>query len=104
MLCHLAALAGFILPVAGNIIGPVVVWVLKKDQHPFVDDQGKESINFQITVTIAMAISFVLVLVLIGVFLMFAVGIAALIFVIIASIQANQGQRYRYPVNIRFIK
>lgn len=103
MLCHLSAIAGFMIPF-GNIIGPLVFWMIKKDQYPFVDDQGKESLNFQITVTIAAAIAFVLVFVLIGVFLMFAVGIASLIFIILATIQANQGQRYRYPVNIRFIK
>lgn len=103
MLCHLSALAGFVIPF-GNIIGPVVVWMLKKDQHPFVDDQGKESLNFQITVLIAMIVSFILVFIIIGFFLMIAVGLAALVFIIIGAVQASQGQRYRYPVNIRFIK
>src|SRR5688572_10608492 len=49
MLAHLAALAGFIVPVVGNIVGPLIVWLTKKEQQPFVDDQGKESLNFQIT-------------------------------------------------------
>jgi uncharacterized protein len=103
MLCHLLALSGLLIPF-GHIIGPVVIWVIKKDQHPFVDDQGKESLNFQITVTIAMAIAFALAFVLIGFLLIPIIGIGALILVIIATIQANQGRRYRYPLTIRFIK
>lgn len=103
MLCHLAALAGFVIPF-GFIIGPLVVWLIKKNEFPFVDDQGKESLNFQINVILALIVSAVLILVLIGMWLIPAVAITSLIFVIIASVKANDGIRYRYPVCIRFIK
>jgi len=103
MLCHLAALSGFIIPF-GTIVGPLVVWLIKKNESEFVDDQGKESLNFQITAIIAMIISGILTLVIIGIFLLIAVGIADLVLVIMASVKANNGERYRYPFAFRFIK
>ena len=102
MLCHLLAFAGFIIPL-GNIIGPLVVWLIKKDQYPFVDDQGKESLNFQISVLIYAIISGILVIVVIGIFLLIALGIFVIVMVIIATIRANEGQKYRYPMTIRII-
>lgn len=102
MLCHLAALAGFIIPF-GNIIGPLVVWQIKKE-IPFANDQGKEALNFQITVAIALVICFVLIFVLIGFILLPIVALSNLVFIIIAAVKANNGVVYRYPVNIRFIK
>jgi len=102
MLCHLGALAGFAFPL-GNVIVPLVIWMIKKEDMPFVDDQGKESLNFQITVAIAMAVCFLLSFVVIGLLLMPVVGIGALIFVIIAGTKANEGERYRYPWAIRIL-
>lgn len=104
MLCHLSAFAMFILPAAGNIIGPLIVYLIKKDEYSFVEDQGKESLNFQITVTILMLVSAVLVVVVIGIFLLAAIGIASLVFTIIAAVRANEGEFYRYPWSIRFLK
>lgn len=103
MLCHLSSLAGFIIPF-GNIVGPLIFWLINKDKMPFVDDQGKESLNFQITVTIASIISAILIVVLIGFLLIFAVLIFWLVFTIIASMKANNGEYYRYPLTIRLIK
>ena len=103
MLCHLTALAGIIIPF-GNVIGPLIIWLIKKDEYPFVDKQGKESLNFQIVVTIALLISFALAFVCIGIFLLPIVSIAALVMVIIATIKTNSGIDYKYPFNIRFIK
>ena len=60
--CHLAALAGYVVPMVGNIVGPLVVWLMKKEEYPLVDDQGKESINFQISILIYVAVSAVLVM------------------------------------------
>ena len=88
MIAHLSALAGFIIPF-GNIAGPLIVWMIKKDAMPFVDDQGKESLNFQITVTIAAIVAAVLIVFLIGFLLLPAVGLAALVFTVIAVIDAN---------------
>ena len=103
MLCHLIAFAGFVIPL-GNIIGPLVIWLIKKDEFEFVDDQGKESLNFQISVVIYAIISAILIIVLLGIFLLIALGIFAIVMMIIAAIRANEGVRYRYPLNIRFIK
>lgn len=103
MFTHLSALCGIIIPF-GNLIGPLIMWQIKKNEMPFVDDQGKEAVNFQITVTIAMLICFVLMFVVIGLLLLPLVGLAALIFTIIAGIKANEGTAYRYPATIRLIK
>ncbi|RMH91155.1 DUF4870 domain-containing protein [Lysobacter pythonis] len=104
MFAHLAALAGLLIPVVGNVIGPLVVWQAKKDTMPFVDDQGRESLNFQITVVIALAVSFLLLFVGIGFFLLPVVGVVALVFTVIAGIKASEGVSYRYPFTLRLIK
>lgn len=104
MLCHLLALAGFIGIPFGNILGPLIIWLMKKDQYPFVDDQGKESLNFQISLTIYGIVSGILTMVVIGFLLLAGVYVFGLVMVIIAAIQANQGVAYRYPLTIRFIK
>ena len=102
MLCHLSALGVFVFPL-GNVIGPLIIWLIKKDESPFVDDQGKESLNFQISFTIYCAISVILIVVVIGIILLIALGIGFLILVIIASIKANEGEEYRYPLTLRLI-
>ncbi len=103
MLCHLTALAGFVFPF-GNIIGPLVVWMIKKDEFPLVADQGKESLNFQISMTIYYIVAAILIIVLIGIVLLIGLGIFSLIMIIIAMIKANEGVAYRYPMTIRFLK
>lgn len=104
MLCHLASLAGFIGIPFGNILGPLILWLIKKDEAPFIDDQGKESLNFQITMTILGIGAGILIIVGIGILLLFAIGIADLVFVIIASVAANKGETYRYPFAFRLVK
>ena len=104
MLCHLLALTMLIGIPLGNILGPLVIWLIKKDMYPFVDDQGKESLNFQISMTIYAIVSGILMFVLIGFLLLPAVIIIDIVLVIIALIQANQGVAYRYPLTIRFFK
>ncbi len=103
MLCHLAALSGYVVPL-GWIIGPLVVWLIKKDEHAFVNDQGKESLNFQITMLIAVLVAAATMCVGVGIVLLPIVVILNLVFVIIASVKANEGVYYRYPFNIRMIK
>lgn len=102
MFAHLSALSGFFIPF-GNLIGPFVIWQIKKNTMPFVDDQGREALNFQITVTIAAVVSWVLVFVLIGFLLLPLVGLAALVLCIIAGVKANSGERYRYPFALRLL-
>ncbi len=103
MLCHLSALTGLLGNGLGFLIGPLVVWLFKKEDDPFIDYQGKEAVNFQITMFIALAVSALLVLVLIGFVLLVAVGIMMIVFPIIAAMRANKGESYRYPFSIRFI-
>lgn len=103
MACHLAAFAGFLTGI-GFIVGPLVVWLLKKDTYPLVDDLGRESLNFQISVIIYYLISGLLMLVLIGFALLAIVAIFQFVMMIIATIKANEGEAYRYPLTIRFLK
>ncbi|SMO35018.1 DUF4870 domain-containing protein [Melghirimyces algeriensis] len=98
MLCHLIALSGLIIPTA-NILGPLVIWLLKKDEFPEVDQHGKESLNFQISITIYLIISSVLILLLIGLLLIPVISIAMIVFVIIASLKTKEGIPYRYPLS-----
>ncbi|MCJ0826027.1 DUF4870 domain-containing protein [Luteimonas sp. 50] len=114
MFAHLSALAGGLLTSAvggwGFFIGPLVIWLMKKDTMPFVDDQAKEALNFNIMVTAIFVILLILTILSLGIGalltvpVMLIVGIGALVFVIIAAMKANQGIAYRYPVNVRLIK
>lgn len=101
MICHLAALSGYMIPF-GNILGPLIIWVLKKDDNPFIDDQGKEVLNFQLTMTIGFIVSGVLVFILIGFFLVVVLAVYVLIMTIVGAINANDGKYYRYPLTLRF--
>lgn len=100
---HLSALAGLIIPF-GNILGPLIFWQIKKNEWPFADDQGKEAVNFNITMAIAGIVCFLLTFVLIGLLLLPILGIAWIVFTIIAAIKANEGVYYRYPYILRLIK
>jgi len=115
MFAHLSALAGGIITAgwAGSIgcfIGPLVIWLMKKDTMPFVADQAREALNFNITVAIIFFALFALTMVTLGIGvvltlpIMILVGVAWLVFTIIASIKANQGERYRYPLTLRLVK
>lgn len=103
MFCHLSALLGIWIPF-GTLIGPMVLWQLKRESDPFIDAQGKEALNFQITVAIASAISLLLMVVVIGFFLFGLVAIGALVLTIIGGVKANEGQPYRYPFTWRLVK
>lgn len=102
MLCHLSAFAGYLVPF-GNILGPLVIWLIKKDEYPLVNDQGKEALNFQISITIWVAVALVLSFVLIGIPLLVAIIIFSVVMTIIAAVKANGGESYRYPLTIRLV-
>ncbi|MCF8070028.1 MAG: DUF4870 domain-containing protein [Desulfobacterales bacterium] len=104
MLCHLLALTTFIGIPFGNIIGPLIMWLVKKNDFPFVDEQGKESLNFQISMTIYGILSGILCLLLIGFVLLGILVILDIIFIIIASVKVSNGESYRYPMTLRLIK
>lgn len=97
MLCHL-------LGIFTGFLGALIIWLIKKDDSPFVDDQGKEALNFQITVMIAYIASSFLMIIFIGILLLPVIGLLNLILCIMGAVKANQGVAYRYPLNIRFIK
>ncbi len=115
MFAHLSALAGGLLTSgwAGSIgffIGPLIIYLTKKDTMPFVADQAREALNFAITVSLACFVLLLLTFMTlgIGIFLtlplLMIIGIGSLIFVIIAAIKANEGTAYRYPVSLRLVK
>lgn len=105
MLTHLSALiAQFIVPGLGPIVGPLIVWLIKKDTMPFVNDQGKEALNFNISVFIYGIICGLLWLVVVGIVLLPILGLFWLIFTIVATVKAYDGVAYRYPLTIRFFK
>jgi uncharacterized protein len=102
---HLSGFLGYvgIVPFA-SIIGPLVVWLLKKDESAFIDEHGKESLNFQITMSIAYAISLALWLVLIGIFLTGVLGIWITVLIVVATVKANNGEHFRYPLTLRLVR
>jgi uncharacterized Tic20 family protein len=103
MAAHLAALAGFIVPF-GNIIGPLVVWLLRREHSAFVAAHAKEAMNFNITVALGALLCAVLLQLSIGVLLGAALVIFWLIMTIVAALKANEGERYRYPFTLRLVK
>jgi uncharacterized Tic20 family protein len=104
MLCHLLALCGLLGVPFGNVLGPLVMWLVKREEIPFVDECGKEAVNFQISMTIYTIVAGLLLFAAIGFILLPAILIMNLVFTIIASIQAGEGRNYQYPLTIRIIK
>lgn len=115
MFAHLSAVLGGLLTSGwggstGFFIGPLIIWLVKKDTMPFVDDQAKEALNFAITVSLACVVLLMLTIMSLGIGalltipLFMLIAIAALVFFIIAGVQANKGTRYRYPISLRLVK
>jgi uncharacterized protein len=104
MFCHLSALVALLGVPFGNLLGPLVVYLIKRDEYSFVNSQGKESLNFQISVIIYYAIAGVLCLILIGFVLLGIIFLFHIIYTVIASIKAHNGEHYHYPLTIRFLK
>ena len=88
----------------GNIIGPLLLWLLKRQESQFVDDHGKEAVNFQISITIYAVVGCFLTFPLIGILMLPAVAILDAVFIITGAVKASDGERFRYPICIRFIK
>jgi len=86
------------------ILGPLVIWLLKRDESEFVDYHGKEYFNFFVSYFIYSAISGFLVLLLIGIPMLIVLGIMGVVFTIIAAVRSYQGERYRFPMIIRFVE
>ena len=103
MLCHLSALLGFVPPFLGVILGPLVIWLIKGKEHPFIDANGRESLNFQISMLIYSAITSVTICIGIGLFLLPVLWAVDVILVVVAGVKASSGVVYRYPLTIRLI-
>ncbi|HET8573438.1 MAG TPA: DUF4870 domain-containing protein [Edaphocola sp.] len=97
-------LLAHIITIVSSFIGPIIIYLIKKDDSEFVANHAKESLNFQITMLIAYIVCFILMLVVIGVFLIGLLSIIDLVLVVVATIKASEGKNYRYPFCIRLIK
>jgi uncharacterized protein len=104
ILCHASALLGVFFHFPGHLLGPLIVWLAKRDDSPEIDAHGKESLNFQISMLIYNVIAAVFCLVLIGFAFLAVLWVLNAVLVIVASIQASDGKFYRYPMTIRFIQ
>jgi uncharacterized protein len=104
MLTHLIALSVFIGIPFGNVVGPLIIYLIKKDEFPFVADQGREVLNFQITWSLIFIASTILIFIGIGILMLIAFGIAWLVLVIVGTVNASNGISYRYPFSFEFFK
>lgn len=107
MIAHLSAFAYYVTGI-GHILGPLIVWLSKRDGNPFIDDQGKEALNFQISITIYVVAAVILCLTVVGLVIGIPILICAhafqIVCIIIAAIKANDGVAFRYPLSLRLIK
>ena len=103
MLCHLSSFAGYFFPF-GGIIGPLICWLSKKDESYWINNNGKASLNFQLSIILYMILAAPLCLILIGIPIILFLGILEIVCVIIASVKAARGERYQYPVTIPFVQ
>jgi len=103
MLCHLSAFAGFFFPF-GGIIGPLICWLSRKDESRWVDQNGKASLNFQISILLYMVLAAPLCIIIIGIPIVIFLVFLKVICIIIASVKASKGEEFKYPVTIPFIQ
>lgn len=102
--CHLGGFAGLVVPGVGQILGPLVLWLVRRDQSAYVDHHGREAVNFQISMTLYALVAAALIWVLIGLVLIFVVLGVQFVFMVLASVAASQGELYRYPLTLRLIR
>ena len=103
MFMHLSQFSGIIIPFAGIIL-PIIMWTTNKEQSDLVNEHGKNILNWMISCVIYSIVSGILCLLFIGVLLLIAIGICAIIFPIIGAVKSNNGEVYKYPLSIQFIK
>ncbi|MEY5005183.1 MAG: hypothetical protein RI969_271 [Verrucomicrobiota bacterium] len=97
LIMHVLSLVGF------SLLGPLIVWLIKKDESPFINAQGRELLNFQLSFLIYTIVCIPLCFVLIGIPLLIVVGIGAFILTIIGLVKATEGKIYRFPVTIKML-
>jgi uncharacterized Tic20 family protein len=103
MFLHLSQLANFVIPIAG-LVAPIVIWQIKKDEYPVIDAHGKNAVNWLISSAIYAVVGMLLMLVFVGIFVLLALVACGVVFPIIAGIKANNGEVWKYPLTISFLK
>lgn len=104
MFTHLSALTAFVGIPFGNILGPLIIWLIKKDEMPLVAEEGRAALNFQISMTIYSMVAFFLCFVFIGFILIFPLIIANVVLIILATVKTSNGKKFVYPFTFEFIK
>ena len=104
VLCHLLSLAGLTGIPFANVLGPLILWLIKRNESPSVDAHGKESLNFQISMTIWLLLCVPLMFVFVGFVVAAVLVVLAIVWVVLAALEASKGGFYRYPLTIRFFK
>jgi uncharacterized protein len=100
---HLSTFAGLVVPF-GSVIGPLAIWLTRRDRDPFIDQAGREALNFGISIAVYGAVVLIAALMLVGIPLLIAGVIAWVVLASLAAVKASQGQSYRYPLTIRFVR
>ena len=100
---HLSTFAGLVVPF-GSVIGPLAVWLTRRDRDPFIDDAGREALNFGISIAIYGVVALVGALMLVGIPVLIAGVIAWVVLASLAAVKASQGQSYRYPLTLRLVR
>lgn len=103
MLCHLSSFAGYFFPF-GGILGPLICWLSKKDESQWVNFNGKQALNFQLSILLYMVLAIPLIFIIVGIPILVFLGFLEVICVVIASVKASKGEEFRYPLNIPFIQ
>ncbi|RST72982.1 DUF4870 domain-containing protein [Siminovitchia acidinfaciens] len=101
---RMLAMAIYVTSFFTTLIGPLLIWLLKKDESPFIDFHGKEYLNFIISYTVYSLVASILMVVLVGFILLPIIGIMAFVFTIIAAVKAYNGEIYHFPLVFRIIK
>ena len=100
---HLSTLVGLVVPF-GSVIGPLAVWLTRRERDPFIDQAGREALNFGITIAIYGAVLLVATLLLVGIPLLIVGMIGWVVLACLAATRASQGQAYRYPLTLRLVR
>lgn len=103
VILHLSGLCGLIIPYVGNILGPLVVWLMKKEEMPALEPEGRKVLNFQISWSIYIFLASLSLFFCVGAFLLPVVGLAWLVLLIIGAVKASNGEPYTFPLTIKML-